>query len=79
MRHIALMSIFLAYRLTPQVQDAVGQWHDIELGAKQLLLMAGHALEHATCGLIRAGRHRVSADSGAARCTGGNCLSHMHV
>lgn len=45
------------------MQDAGGRWHPVDLGPKQLLLLAGHALEHATCGLIRSGQHRVRAGS----------------
>ncbi|PRW33898.1 RING U-box superfamily isoform 4 [Chlorella sorokiniana] len=50
-----------------QVQDAGGQWRDVELGPKQLLVMAGHALEYATCGLIRSSRHWVVLEGAERR------------
>lgn len=55
-----LSVLLLLPHLTLQVRAATGQWHSIELGPNQLLVMAGHALEYATCGLIRSSYHRVS-------------------
>lgn len=44
-----------------QVQSAAGLWHFVQPRSNQLLVLAGHALEYATCGLIHSSRHRVGA------------------
>ncbi len=43
-----------------QVMDGYGQWQMVDaLGEDQVLLMPGHALEYALCGLLTAAQHRV--------------------
>jgi len=42
------------------VRDAYGEWQEVgPLGEDQVLLMPGHALEYALCGLLPAAQHRV--------------------
>lgn len=50
----------------PQVRTAAGQGRGVELGSEQLLVLAGHALEYATCSLLRASQHQVRACAAAA-------------
>ncbi|GAB4819766.1 hypothetical protein N2152v2_006812 [Parachlorella kessleri] len=55
-----------------QVMDGYGQWQAVEpLGEDQVLLMPGHALEYALCGLLPAAQHRVVAPptGQASRCS----------
>ena len=42
-----------------QVQQASGTWDDVTLPAGHVIMLPGYTLERATCGLVKATRHRV--------------------
>ncbi|DBB06910.1 TPA: hypothetical protein ACH3X3_009566 [Trebouxia sp. C0006] len=51
-----------------QVQQASGTWDDVTLPAGHVIMLPGYTLERATCGLVKATRHRVVIKSSAASC-----------
>lgn len=51
-----------------QVQQASGTWDDVTLPAGHVIVLPGYTLERATCGLVKATRHRVVIKSSAASC-----------
>ncbi|GAB4819768.1 hypothetical protein N2152v2_006814 [Parachlorella kessleri] len=55
-----------------EVMDAYGKWHEVgPLGEDQVVLVPGHTLEYALCGLLPAAQHRVVAPGAgqAPRCS----------
>ncbi len=42
-----------------QVLSAGGVWKQLPLSKGQVAVLAGHTLERATCGLVKAATHRV--------------------
>eukprot|EP00887_Chlorella_sp_A99_P007374 scaffold2.g7374.t1 len=47
------------------LSPATGRWTPVEHAAGQVVLLPGHSLEHALCGLVRAAQHRVALPPGA--------------
>lgn len=42
-----------------QVQGPDGTWGELPLSQSRVAVLAGYTLERATCGLIKAAKHRV--------------------
>eukprot|EP00887_Chlorella_sp_A99_P007373 scaffold2.g7373.t1 len=47
------------------LSPATGRWTPVEHAAGQVVLLPGHSLEHALCGLVRAAQHHVALPPGA--------------
>ena len=57
--HFTSQSILINLSGAMKVMLSSGSWKDVRLAEGQVAVLAGYTLERATCGLVKAVKHRV--------------------